>query len=131
MTGTSTRKGGRIADTSFLYALFSENDRFHGEATREVEQRGLILIPPEIFAETIALIHYRQGFAAAGKSGRWLGEQRGVGIRAADDSYIGAAWKVFLAGRGQLSYPDSIVVAWCRKLRASPLAHDNQLKGAI
>ncbi len=131
MTDTSTRKGGRVADTSFLYALFSENDRFHREATRDIEQKGLILIPHEIFAETIALIHYRQGFAASEKSGRWLRGQRGIEVRPTDDSYIDVAWKIFLAGRGRLSYPDSVVVSWCRKLKVTPLAYDDQLKGVV
>lgn len=131
MTNTYTRKGGRLADTSFLYALFSANDRFHGEAVKEAGDAEAILIPSEIFSETIALIHYRQGFAAARKSGKWLRGQRRIQIQASDDPYFEAAWKIFLAARGRLSYPDSIVVSWCRKLKASALAYDDQLKRAI
>src|SRR3989304_97904 len=65
MTDTSTDPEPAVADTSFLYALFSAGDVFHEEARKLVGRGTPILVPPEIFAETIALIHYRQGFRAA------------------------------------------------------------------
>ncbi len=131
MTDIYTSKGGRLADTSFLYALFSGNDRFHGEALKDAERSEVILIPSEIFSETISLIHYRQGFAAAERSGKWLREQRRIQIRTSDDPYVEVAWKIFLAACDRLSYPDSIVVSWCRKLKTTALAYDDDLKGAI
>ncbi len=55
-----------VADTSFLYALFSKSDVFHNGARRAAASAAAILVPSEIFAETVSLIHYRVGFAAAG-----------------------------------------------------------------
>ncbi len=58
----------RIADTSLLYALFSENDVHHQEAMRKFKTPEPILIPFEIWSETISLIHYRQGYGMAVKA---------------------------------------------------------------
>ena len=55
----------RMADTSALYALFTHDDVHHKEAMNEVKSPDTILIPSEIWSETIALIHYRQGFDMA------------------------------------------------------------------
>lgn len=62
----------RIADTSLLYALFSQNDVHHIEAVNEVKNPETIYIPSEIWSETISLINYRQGFDMAVKAGKAL-----------------------------------------------------------
>lgn len=55
----------RIADTSLLYALFSKDDVHHKEAKERFKVPDPILIPAEIWSETISLIQYRQGYDMA------------------------------------------------------------------
>jgi len=131
MTGTSTVGALRVVDTSFLYALFSGTDAFHERALREAKQYDSVLLPPEILSETVALIHYRQGFEAARNAGQWISAQRAFRIPASDESFAWVPWRVFRTWRGKLSYPDAVVVAWCRQLRGAPLAFDDTIELAV
>ena len=114
----------QVADTSFLYALFSNTDVFHGRARKAALAADTILVPSEIFSETLSLIQYRRGFGPAREAGTWLRAQRKVQILGASSSLLNQAWGVFRSGRGRLNYPDAVVLAWCRDRRASPLAFD-------
>lgn len=126
-TDTSTGERLRIADTSFLYALFSETDQFHARALEAAKSPEAILVPAEIFSETISLIQYRQGHAAARAAGEWIREQGRVELGVASRVRLESAWATFVAARGRLSYPDAIVLAWCEGRGVSPLAFDEAL----
>lgn len=117
----------RVADTSFLYALFSKSDVFHGKARKGALAADTILIPSEIFSETLALIQYRIGFSAARNAGTWLRSQRKVQILGPSRSLLDQAWGIFRSARGRLSCPDAFVLAWCRDRRATPLAFDQAI----
>ena len=117
----------RIADTSFLYALFSRYDQHHVMAVRDIQARDPILIPAEICSETLALIHYRQGFDTARAAGEWLRAQPHVEIGTGSPKMLQEAWRAFTSARGRLSYPDSVVVAWSRPKGARPLAYDSRI----
>lgn len=117
----------RVADTSFLYALFSETDHFHRRALESAADPDPILIPPEIFSETISLVHFRQGHAAARAAGEWLRSQGGIEIGVGSRAAGERAWSVYLHGRGRLSYPDSVVLAWCEGRGVKPLAFDEAI----
>jgi predicted nucleic acid-binding protein len=117
----------RIADTSFLYSLFSETDEHHTKAVAEAGKTRALSIPPEILSETISLIHRRQGFQAAMLAGEWIRSQAGIEICAAPRPIIENTWKIFAAGNGRLSYPDSAVIAQCRALNARPLTFDETI----
>ena len=119
----------RIVDTSFLYALFSTTDDFHEKALREAGKLGSISIPAEILSETLALIHYRQGFLAARTAGDWIRAQAGVEICGASRDVLEKSWRFFTSSGGRLSYPDSIVLAWCQIRRSKPLAFDESILG--
>lgn len=121
----------RVADTSFLYALFSATDRFHTRALREAERPEGIIIPPEIFGETLALIHYRQGFDPARAAGAWIRAQGHVEVGMPTADLLEAAWREFDASRGHLSYPDAVVVSWCRGREFSPLALDTHILASL
>ncbi len=116
-----------MADTSFLYALFSSTDQFHARALGATERADSILIPSEIYSETVSLIHHRQGFVASRAAGEWIRQQEGIQLAVASRSLLDQAWTVFLEARGRLSYPDAIVIAWCRERDAVPLAFDEAL----
>ena len=50
---------GRVADTSWLYAIFHEGDTFQQEATRLVQEPRPTLVPTAIMVETLDLVRYR------------------------------------------------------------------------
>ena len=116
-----------VADTSFLYALFSKSDVFHNGARRAAASADAILVPSEIFAETVSLIHYRVGFSAAKSAGSWIRVQKRMEVATPSRSVLDRCWGIFHAARGRLSYPDSVVLAWCRERRATPLAFDQAI----
>ena len=119
----------QIADTSFLYALFSETDEFHARALREAGRASHVSIPAEILSETLALIHYRQGFQQARAAGEWIRAQASMEICSASRDVMERTWRLFGSSEGRLSYPDSIVIAWCQVQRANPLAFDESILG--
>lgn len=121
----------KVADTSALYAFFARADAHHDSAREAIASREPIVVPGEIFAETIALVQYRQGFAAARDAGAYLRTIPHVRIRPSPERAIADAWTTFEASGGRLSFPDAIVVAWCRKEGASPFAYDKALLGAV
>lgn len=117
----------QVADTSFLYALFSKSDVFHQRARKAAAAAEAILIPGEIFAETLSLIQYRKGFGAARDAGVWLRSQRKIQVLRPPPSLLDQVWGVFRSARGRLSYPDAVVIAWCHDRRAGPLAFDQAI----
>ena len=117
----------QVADTSFLYALFSKSDAFHSRARRAAALADAILVPVEILAETVSLIHYRAGLAAAKSAGSWIRIQKRIEVAPPSRSVLERCWGIFRAARGRLSYPDAVVLAWCRERRATPLAFDQAI----
>jgi len=128
-TNTCTGDGVRVADTSFLYAVLSTSDRFHEAAVAEASKPEPIVIPSEIFSETLALVHYRRGFKVAREAGRWLREQPRVQIAPSSASVLEGAWVLFVRKRGLVSYPDAVVLAWCASMRGTALAYDKGITG--
>ena len=126
-TGISTGERVQIADTSFLYALFSKSDAFHGKARKAATAAESILVPSEIYSETVSLIHYRVGFAAAKSAGAWMRAQKRLQVASSSRSLLDGVWGIFRAAQGRLSYPDAVVLAWCRERRATPLAFDQAI----
>ena len=116
-----------MADTSFLYALFSETDEWHARAVKEAGKPGPVSIPSEIMSETISLVHYRHGFRSARAAGDWIRTQENIQITLASERILELAWKTFMSGGGQVSYPDSIVIAHCQVNKATSFAFDESI----
>ena len=117
----------QVADTSFLYALFSSSDVFHRRARSAAGSADAILVPSEIYSETLSLILCRRGFVPARDAGAWLRSQNKIQIVGPSPSLLDRAWEIFRSARGRLSYPDAVVLGWCRERRASPLAFDQMI----
>ncbi len=117
----------KVADTSFLYALISTTDSLHERAVRAAQESDPITIPSEIFFETVALVQYRSGFEDARAAGDWLRSQALVQIGVGTRETLLEAWRTFVQAGGRLSYPDSVVVAWCRPRGFTPLAFDGRI----
>jgi predicted nucleic acid-binding protein len=117
----------RIADTSLLYALFSASDVHHDEAVRRMEDPETVLVPSEIWSETISLIQHRQGFEAAVAAGGDLMALPHVELLPSRMDVIRAAWNHYRGARGRLSIADCMVLEWCMNRRASPLSFDKRM----
>lgn len=85
------------------------------------------MIPAEILSETLALIQYRQGFDPARSAGEWIRDQDLVEIGLPSRQTLDAAWQEFHMAGGRISYPDAVVVTWCRSVSAAPLSFDTEL----
>ncbi|MBS3817199.1 MAG: PIN domain-containing protein [Candidatus Thermoplasmatota archaeon] len=120
----------RIADTSALYALFNENDKHHEEAKKNFEESDPIIIPSEIWSETISLIHYRQGKEDAVKAGKALLDLPHVDLKTANIDLLRSSWETFMDSDKDLSFPDSVVVSWCEDKNATPLSFDEGLNSS-
>jgi predicted nucleic acid-binding protein len=117
----------RIADTSLLYALFSKGDVHHDEAIGMMSDPETVLVPMEIWSETISLIHNRQGFKAAAMAGEDLMSLPHVELLPSRRDIIRESWAIFLKGRGSLSLADSTVISWCKGKDANPLTFDMEM----
>jgi|GEM_PF-2403429 len=117
----------RIADTSILYALFSEGDVHHREAVRSMSDPETVLVPSEIWSETISLIQRRQGFEAANLAGEDLLGLPHVELLPSRLDITRASWVIFREGKGSLSLADSIVLSWCVQRDAVPLTFDGKI----
>ena len=117
----------QVADTSFLYALFSRTDEFHARALKDARGVESLLIPAEILSETIALIQYRQGFPAARSAGAWIQGRQGIQLGLPSRRILARAWRTYDSSRGRVSYPDAVVLAWCAARAALPLAYDSAI----
>ncbi len=118
----------RIADTSVLYALFSKNDVHHKEAVNEVKNPDTVLIPSEIWSETISLIQYRQGFNMAVKAGKALLDLPHVELLSSRMDIVRSSWNTYQKAKDNLSFPDCIVLVWCNDKDALPLTCDTTMR---
>ena len=119
----------RIADTSVLYALFSASDVHHRETIRRMEDPETVLVPSEIWCETISLIQHRQGFEAAVTAGGDLMALPHVELLPSRTDVMRAAWDLYSQAGGKLSFADCMVLEWCMNMGASPLAFDERILG--
>ena len=115
----------RVADTSVLYALFSEGDRFHSRAKDDVGDPDPLVIPTEVLVETIDLLAYRFGSEAGRKA---LDSLLGLPhVRVAERVELPPVRRIYEAARGRLSLADAFVVQTCVALGADPLAYDEDI----
>ena len=115
----------RVADTSVLYALFSEEDRFHNRAVNDVSSSDPITVPSEVLVETIDLLAYRFGVGAGKKALDFLLKLPHVSI--AEKVEFGAVKGIYDGAKGKLSLADAFVVQTCAALGAGVLAYDRRI----
>ncbi len=119
----------RVADTSVLYALFSEEDRFHDRAVNDVSSSDPITVPSEILVETIDLLAYRFGAGAGKKALDFLLKLPHVSI--AEKVEFGAVKGIYDGAKGKLSLADAFVVQTCVALGAGVLAYDSRIVAEV
>lgn len=119
----------RVADSSFVYAFFSEDDRHHAAAWRAVHDAEPIAVPSEILVESIDLIARRKGRAVALAA---LQDLLAVGhVRLAERAPFEGVRAAYEAGGGRLSLADAVVVQTCLVLGATALAYDQDILKAL
>lgn len=119
----------RVADTSALYALFSEGDAHHERARTDMQDPEPVVVPTEILVETLGLIGVRHGPKAAFRALRDLLAIRHLAV--AERVHFGAVRAVYEAHDGRLSLADAFVIQTCRVLAARPLAYDEGILRAV
>lgn len=118
----------RVADTSFLIALFDGSDPRLEQARRWARDPEPIEVLPEVAGETFGVIHRRKGFAFAQKI---LDGLRAIPhLRFREDSDVAAVEEIFRESAGTLSWVDSAVVAAVRYRGHRPLCFDAAIERA-
>lgn len=117
-----------VADTSFLYALYNEEDPHHVRAKKDLHSGEPIYVPMSVITETISLIHYRMGYATAN---RILKHVLNLPLaRAHEGAPLPAVAAAFEHAKGKLSFVDAVVVETCHALAAKPLTYDVEIQEA-
>ncbi|MFQ6128141.1 MAG: PIN domain-containing protein, partial [Thermoplasmata archaeon] len=105
----------RVADTSALYALFSEEVRFHQRVLEDMSAPDPVAIPSEILVETIDLLAYRFGPSAGKKALDSLLQLPHVSV--AEKVELRAVKDIYDKAKG-MSLADAFVVQTCVALGA-------------
>ncbi|MCK5559101.1 MAG: PIN domain-containing protein [Thermoplasmata archaeon] len=116
-----------VADTSALYALFSKNDIHHKKAVDAFKKPETILIPLEIWSETLSLIQYRQDYETARTAGEYLLKLPHVDLEIPTRQMIMDTWRQYNKAHGRLSYPDAAVVVCCLNKNLTPISFDKKI----
>jgi len=95
---------------------------------RRMQEPETVLIPSEIWSETISLIHHRQGFGMAIKAGGALLGLPHVEVLPSRVDILRSSWRTYGQAEGKLSIADSIILAWCDDKRATPLTFDEDIR---
>jgi len=115
---------GRVADTSWLYALFDADDAFHDEARALVMSPVVTLVPSAIMNETLDLIGYRGGKANATKAEAALRALPHFDLwYPVDEGQALSIW----AGHQRLSLHDAHVVALSKQAGFPPASFDQAI----
>ncbi len=118
----------RVADTSALYALFSKNDVHHKKAVDAFKKPEPILIPLEIWSETLSLIQCRQDYKTARTAGEYLLKLPHVDLEIPTRPMVMDTWKQYNTAHGKLSYPDAAVVTYCLTKNFKPVSYDKKIR---
>lgn len=119
----------RVADSSFIFALFDEAEPGHAQAYEWAEDGEGIEILPEVLGETLGVAHRRLGFAKARLM--WEGLIQMPQVEVLETADVEALADVFLRSGGKLSWVDAAVVAACKASGARPLCFDKDIVQAL
>lgn len=123
----------KVADTSALYALIDADDTHHQAAAAAIAAEYGVIVPAEIWSETLCLVQFRMGHAAARAAADYLRNHPQIEIQPTPAD----VWED-LAGKAEtlhgdhvkLSFADAVVAAWCQGRGLQPLAFDQNLIAA-
>ena len=117
-----------LIDTSAIYALRSEDDRFHHEANfifnRLKDENPQFFVTSYTLVETIALLHRRLGFQVVSEFSEW--REANLRVVWVDNPMHAAAWERYMAEQGRgLSFVDWTIVVASRDMGAPIFTFDS------
>lgn len=116
-----------VADTSWLYALFDEDDAHHRKATQEAQDPEPVEVPPLIAKEVLDLARKRRGKPAAL---RMLADLRRIPhLVFVDEARPAATFEVWRAQA--VSLADANAIAWARYRGARLRTFDARQQAAL
>ncbi len=116
----------KVVDSSFLIALFDEDDHRHERAWGQAEEPEPLLVPPEVLTETLGVMHARFDYGIADGIREGLGKiPTVVHLNTTPQEHIG---QIFQEANGVLSWTDAAVVAHCLVEEAEPLCFDSDIE---
>lgn len=119
----------RVADSTFIIALFDEKDSRTEQATKWAQEPETVELIPEVLGETLGAIHRRKGFRPALEI--WHELRRIPHFRLVESTNMAKVSSVFGASKGKLTWVDAAVVARCRATGGKPLAFDDEISDAV
>lgn len=120
----------RLADSSFLLALFLSGDRNFSAADREAANPNPILVISEVLAETLGVLQKRKGIDFARLVKQWLDSKPHFQFGFTQRSQFDVASRVFSRSPERLNYVDALLVAWVLSSGAQLLTYDEDLRRA-
>ena len=112
-----------IADTSALISLLSPMDANHGRAVHLSQyyagERGSIVLPPDVFTETMNVMGRRSGHADALAAADYLLRTSAFLIAKATPELRHAALATFARQPQSVSYTDCVVMACAEEYRTT------------
>lgn len=114
-----------IADSSGLVSLITETDRNHGIAlniTAELKgAKGLVIVPGDIFSETLNVISRKSGRGAALKTAQYILESQTYLVFDTNDQIRKFALEVFRNQSQSVSFTDCIVMAFADQFQTKDI----------
>ena len=125
----------RILDSSFLIALFIEDDPHHSKAfaagEADLAANESWLVPDIILFETLTVIRYEQGAGAAKIAMERLLSNRYVQIYQFNAEERRAVLELFLSSPYSIGAADACVAFLCSRLRSPAHTYDDNLLKVI
>jgi predicted nucleic acid-binding protein len=119
----------RVADSSFIFALFDEREPGHAKARTWAEDAEPIVVLPEVLGETLGVAHRRLGLLKA--QAIWRGLANMPHVEFLETTDIQRVADTFHRASGKLSWVDAAVVARCKAEGAEALCFDRDIDRAL
>lgn len=114
-----------IADSSGLVSLITETDRNHGIAlniTAELKgAKGLVIVPGDVFSETLNVISHKSGRGAALKTAQYIFESQTYLVFDTNDQIRKSALGVFEKQPQSVSFTDCVVMAFADQFQTKDI----------
>src|SRR3954453_3997133 len=114
-TGSKGNQSFLIADSSGLISLTSHTDRNYPHALQAAQQleetQATILVPYDVYAETVNMVGKKQGHTKAYEVGQFLATTAPFLVIDSSPSARGKALSRLLTLSASISYTDAVVMA--------------------
>ena len=117
-----------IADTSFLVALFIEEDELHNEALNELENnKEELTIPDRVIEETFTVLNYKKGIDYALGILQKLDNNKDINIKSYNEKEWNSIIQLISKVRKKLSFVDYTIIYECLRTNEKLLCFDKEI----